>query len=74
MSWGIAKRSSFTITMRAATIARVSGILIVKVVPRPVSERISIVPPMSSILLFTTSIPTPRPEIDVTAAAVEKPG
>ena len=30
-------------------------------------------PPMRSILVFTTSMPTPRPETDVTSAAVEKP-
>src|SRR5215207_2670816 len=32
------------------------------------------VPPIDSMLVFTTSMPTPRPETLVTAAAVEKPG
>ena len=45
-----------------------------KVVPRPRSEAMSTVPPMSSILVLTTSMPTPRPETAVTAFAVEKPG
>ena len=34
----------------------------------------STVPPICSILLRTTSMPTPRPEMLVTFAAVEKPG
>ncbi len=32
------------------------------------------VPPIDSILVRTTSMPTPRPETLVTAAAVENPG
>ena len=61
-------------TISAATIASVSGILRVKVVPRPASEAMSIVPPINSMLALTTSMPTPRPDSAVTAFAVEKPG
>ena len=55
-------------------IASVSGILMVKVVPRPSCVLMSMTPPISSILVFTTSMPTPRPDTEVTAFAVEKPG
>jgi len=44
-----------------------------KVVPVPGAEFRSTVPPICSILLRTTSMPTPRPEMLVTCAAVEKP-
>ena len=71
---GIAKRSSPALTISAATIASVSGILIVKLVPRPRSEAMSTAPPMSSMLVLTTSMPTPRPDTEVIAFAVEKPG
>ena len=43
-------------------------------VPRPASDSTSMVPPMASMLVLTTSMPTPRPETLVTAAAVENPG
>jgi hypothetical protein len=42
--------------------------------PRPTSEEISILPRSFSMLRFTTSMPTPRPETAVTFSAVEKPG
>ena len=71
---GMAKRWSLDDTMSAATMASVSGILMVNVVPRPCSERMSTVPPISSIFVLTTSMPTPRPDTEVTLAAVEKPG
>ena len=71
---GIAKRWSRADTIKAATIASVSGILMVKVVPWPCSEWMSTVPPISSILVLTTSMPTPRPDTAVTACAVENPG
>ncbi len=70
---GMAKRSPAASTMSAETMARVSGILITKVVPRPSTERTSMVPPMISMLLRTTSMPTPRPDTLVILAAVEKP-
>ena len=41
--------------------------------PLPAALRISIVPPIFSILVRTTSMPTPRPETLVTWLAVEKP-
>ena len=54
--------------------ASVSGILMVTVEPSPATDLMSMVPPIWSILVRTTSMPTPRPETEVTAAAVEKPG
>ncbi|OIQ81328.1 hypothetical protein GALL_369110 [mine drainage metagenome] len=54
--------------------AKVSGILILKVVPRPRVLRMSTVPPMFSILVFTTSMPTPRPDTLETCSRVENPG
>ncbi len=60
--------------MSAETIARVSGILMVKVVPRPGTDLTSIVPPISSMLARTTSMPMPRPDTLVTLSAVENPG
>ena len=70
----MAKRSPPASTMSADTIASVSGILMVKVVPAPLKDFKSTVPPICSILLRTTSMPTPRPEMLVTFAAVVKPG
>ena len=46
----------------------------VKLTPSPATDFTSMVPPIWSILLRTTSMPTPRPEMLVTLAAVEKPG
>ena len=45
----------------------------VKVVPAPGTLFRSMVPPIFSMLVFTTSMPTPRPDTAVTTAAVEKP-
>ena len=42
--------------------------------PRPAWTWTSTVPPIFSMLVFTTSMPTPRPETLVTFSAVEKPG
>ena len=42
--------------------------------PSPATDLTSMVPPIWSILVRTTSMPTPRPETLVTCAAVEKPG
>ena len=55
-------------------IARVRGTRRENVLPCPGSESISSVPPNSSRLLFTTSMPTPRPDSSVTSVAVENPG
>ncbi len=70
---GIAKRSPPAATRTAEMMARVSGIFTVKQEPAPGVLASSIVPPMRSMLARTTSMPTPRPEIEVTASAVEKP-
>ena len=70
----MAKRCFPLSTTRAETIARVSGILIRNLVPLPSTDDSSIVPPIFSMLVRTTSIPTPRPDTDVTLAAVENPG
>ena len=45
-----------------------------KLVPEPKELCTSIVPPSRCRVAATTSRPTPRPEISVTASAVEKPG
>ena len=55
-------------------IARVRGILIFSVVPWPGVLCMSIVPPIFSMLVLTTSMPTPRPEMLVIRSAVLKPG
>ncbi len=55
-------------------IAKVRGILSLNELPLPNSLSISITPLSFSMLVLTTSIPTPRPETFVTLAAVEKPG
>lgn len=60
-------------TSSAGMIASVRGILIRVVVPLPNSLDTSMTPPIFSMFVFTTSMPTPRPETLVTAAAVEKP-
>jgi len=52
----------------------VSGMLSTKVVPRSSVVSISISPFTDFIMLITTSMPTPRPEMPVTVSAVEKPG
>ena len=55
-------------------IASVSGIRMRHVVPVPTVDSTSTEPPMASMFVRTTSIPTPRPDTFVTFAAVEKPG
>src|SRR5262249_57507255 len=72
--WGMAKGSPPDPTIRADTRASVSGILMVKQEPSPNTDFTSTVPPIWSMLVLTTSMPTPRPDTLVTAAAVEKPG
>ena len=54
--------------------ARVIGSETRNVVPSPTRDITSIVPFSSWMFFFTTSSPTPRPEISLTSAAVEKPG
>ncbi len=73
-SCGIAKRSPAASTISAETMASVSGILMVTLEPSPATDLMSMVPPIWSILVRTTSMPTPRPDTEVICAAVEKPG
>ena len=55
-------------------IASVRGIFIFTVVPVPAADWTSTVPPIFSMLVRTTSMPTPRPETLVTLSGVENPG
>ena len=71
---GSAYRSSPTRAIRQRRTPRVTGRLMTKVVPTPCSARTSMVPLRSSTTVRTTSRPTPRPELWVTSAWVEKPG
>lgn len=54
--------------------ATVIGSAIVSSVPRPDVELSVTLPPRSLARLRITSMPTPRPDTDVTACAVENPG
>lgn len=63
-----------TFTDMPSRIASVSGSTIFVVVPAPWRDMISTWPPIDWMLRFTTSMPTPRPEMSVTCSAVEKPG
>ena len=60
---GIAYFSSPTITSNACIIASVSGNLIINAEPLSFSVLTSTVPLSDSILVLTTSNPTPRPDI-----------
>ena len=71
---GMVKMELPTVTFMPSTIAMVSGIFMVKVVPLPYSLARDTTPPTDSTFFFTTSIPTPRPENSVTSWLVEKPG
>ncbi len=62
----MAKRSPPHSTISAETIASVSGILMVKLEPSPCTDFTSMVPPICSMLVRTTSMPTPRPDTLVT--------
>ena len=55
-------------------IASVSGSLTCTVVPAPISVSTVTLPPIRSMFVLTTSMPTPRPLTSVTFSAVEKPG
>ena len=54
--------------------ARVSGTLMLIVVPTPTLESILREPLSFAMEVLTTSMPTPRPEMSVTTLLVEKPG
>jgi len=62
------------ITSMPSMMARVSGSTSRNVEPCPCTDETLTRPRMPSMLRLTTSMPTPRPEISVTRAAVEKPG
>ncbi len=55
-------------------IARVRGSLMINVLPAPSSDSISTIPFSLVMFVRTTSMPTPRPEMLVTFAAVLNPG
>ena len=74
LTCGIANRSPPLVTTSAGIIASVSGILILTRGSLPRVDCTSTVPPIFSILVLTTSMPTPRPETLVTFSAVENPG
>ena len=61
-------------TVSAGMIVSVSGTRRVMRVPSPGRLSTSTMPPIRSTFERTTSIPTPRPEMDVTSLAVERPG
>ena len=70
----IAYFSSPTTTISAWMIASVRGRRMVQVLPSPSLDFTSTSPLKDSILDFTTSSPTPRPDTSVTCFAVEKLG
>ena len=59
---------------RIAEVALSRGVVSRQTVPSPRVESTLTVPPIRSMLVFTTSMPTPRPDTLVTFVAVEKPG
>ena len=71
---GTTRVCSATVTTMPSSTASVSGRLSVKVEPLPGREEIEMRPPSAWIERLTTSMPTPRPEMLETVAAVEKPG
>jgi len=70
----MAKRSPPAVTIKAGMIANVRGIRILRLVPSPGLLCTSIVPPIFSIFVLTTSMPTPRPEMFEIRSAVLNPG
>jgi hypothetical protein len=71
---GRAQTRAPDLTSRAPMMASVSGSDSETRVPWPGVLVTSTQPPRCSMLLRTTSMPTPRPETSVTTLAVEKPG
>ena len=63
-----------TETAMPSSTASVSGRLIENVEPRPGRDEIEMRPPSAWMDRFTTSMPTPRPEIFEIVEAVENPG
>ena len=70
---GIAKCWPPIDTVSAGMMVRVSGTRRVMRVPSPSLLSTSTMPPIRSMFERTTSIPTPRPEIEVTSLAVDRP-
>ncbi|MNR33346.1 hypothetical protein D3C85_1510130 [compost metagenome] len=71
---GKAKAWLPSITIRVGMIARVSGTLMTIFEPEPFCENTFTVPLSWEILVFTTSMPTPRPDTSEISVLVEKPG
>ena len=71
---GTVNTRSPTVISIPSIIARVSGILMINVVPSPFLLSTMMEPPHFSTFAFTTSMPTPRPLNSVTVSLVEKPG
>ncbi len=71
---GMANRSPPTSEIRQRMTPSVTGRVSVKVVPVPAPVVMSMDPPRSSTAVFTTSSPTPRPDVSVTCEAVENSG
>ena len=71
---GRAKTIFPTLTVTPSIMARVRGIFKVISVPTSFSLLIDTFPRSFSMLLLTTSIPTPLPDTSVTFSAVENPG
>ena len=71
---GTAKGWSPRRTSSTGRIASVRGRLMMKVVPLPRLERMSMEPLSFWILVRTTSMPTPRPDTSEIWLAIEKPG
>lgn len=71
---GMTKVWSPTVTIMPSSTASVRGRLSEKLDPLPSSDWMPMRPPSAWMFLRTTSMPTPRPEMLETTAAVEKPG
>ena len=71
---GMTYLSSPTLTSIPSIMARVKGSLMINFDPWPGLEFISTLPLSFSMAFFTTSIPTPRPDMSVISLAVENPG
>src|SRR5690625_4616743 len=71
---GTAYVSCWTCTNNVERMDSVSGSWIENLLPFPCSEVMEISPPSDSILLLTTSNPTPRPDTSDISSVVLKPG
>ena len=71
---GSASLLSAHATISTRIIANDSGSLRVICAPSAGTDSIKTIPPICSTAVFTTSIPTPRPEVSLTVDTVENPG